>query len=310
MKKILVLILALLLSFSLVACTSKSEVATVENEGQTSSEASNENKSFIPEKIVIGAIPTQNQGDMKGAMDKLAAHLGQELGTEVKIEVFPDYNGVVEAMNYGQIDMAYFGPLTYVIANDRGGAEAIVTLLVNGEPYYYSYMIAHVDSPLNSLEDVVENASNLQFAFGDVNSTSGSLIPTLALKDAGIFRDQMDTDFKEIFYTGGHDAAALAVQEKKVEVGSVDSAIFEVMKRNGVIDGEKFKVIWQSEPLFQYPWAVKAGTSEELKAALQNAFLSVEDQEILDVFGASGFAIATDKDYQPVREAAKADGRL
>ncbi|AKL94211.1 phosphate/phosphite/phosphonate ABC transporters, periplasmic binding protein PtxB [Clostridium aceticum] len=300
MKKIFLLILAGLLVFSLLGCSNNSAPTNVEEQEE----------GFIPEKMVIGAIPTQNQGDMRGAMDKLGVHLSEKLGTEVEIEVYPDYNGVVEAMNYGQVDMAYFGPLTYIIANETGGAEAIMTLLVNGEPYYYSYMVTHVDSPLDSLEDVIENVGNLQFAFGDVNSTSGSLIPTLELKEKGVFRDQMDTDFKEIFYTGGHDAAALAVQEKKVEVGAVDSAIFEVMKRNGVIDGEQFKIIWQSEPLFQYPWAVKRGTSDELKEALRNAFLTVEDQEILDVFGASGFALAEDKDYEPVRQAAKADGRL
>ncbi|WP_026478075.1 phosphate/phosphite/phosphonate ABC transporter substrate-binding protein [Alkaliphilus transvaalensis] len=302
MKKVLSLAIIFLLIFTLAAC-SKTEDNPLEVDH-------NLDESIVPEKIIIGAIPTQNQGDMKGAMDKLAQHVSNELGTEVIIEVYPDYNGVVEAMNYGQVDMAYFGPLTYVIANDRGGAEAILTLLVDGAPYYYSYMITHVDSTINSLEDVVENVGDLQFAFGDVNSTSGSLIPTLALKEKEIFRDQLDTDFKEIFYTGGHDAAALAVQEKKVDVGAVDSAIFEVMKRNGVVDGSKFKIIWESEPLFQYPWAVKKGTSEELKVALQEAFLSVTDQEILDVFGASGFITAEDKDYEPVRQAAKADGRL
>lgn len=306
MKKTIALLLIVILSMSLIACSSNDNDIAAEVEADTGDEAA----SFIPEKIIIGAIPTQNQGDMKGAMDKLGEHMSNELGTEVVIEVYPDYNGVVEAMNYGKVDMAYFGPLTYVIANKEGGAEAIMTLLVNGEPYYYSYMIAHVDSPINSLEDIVENVEDLQFAFGDVNSTSGSLIPTLALKEKEIFRDQTDTDFKEIFYTGGHDAAALAVQEKKVDVGAVDSAIFEVMKRNGVVDGSQFKVIWQSEPLFQYPWAVKKDTSDELKEALQNAFLSVTNQEILDVFGASGFTIADDKDYEPVRQAAIADGRL
>ncbi|SCY52350.1 phosphate/phosphite/phosphonate ABC transporter substrate-binding protein [Alkaliphilus peptidifermentans] len=304
MKKLLALTLIIMLVVSLAACTKPKAV-----DEQTALLDQDENW-YIPEKIIIGAIPTQNQGDMKNAMDKLGEHFSKELGTQVIVEVYPDYNGVVEAMNYGQVDMAYFGPLTYIIANDRGGAEAIMTLLVNGEPFYYSYMIAHVDSPINTLEDMITDVGQYQFAFGDVNSTSGSLIPTLALKEKGVFRDQMDTDFKEIFYTGGHDAAALAVQEKKVDVGAVDSAIFEVMKKNGVVDETKLKVIWQSEPLFQYPWAVKKGTPNELKEAFQEAFLKVTDQEILDVFGANGFIKADDKDYEPVRQAAKADGRL
>ncbi|HEY8342394.1 MAG TPA: phosphate/phosphite/phosphonate ABC transporter substrate-binding protein [Calditerricola sp.] len=258
----------------------------------------------------IGVIPSQNQGDMQKAMNKLAQILEHKLGRDVEIKVYSDYNGVVEAMSYGHIDMAFFGPLTYVIAHEKSGAEAIITQLVDGKPYYYSYLIAHKDSPWNSLDDVVKHSKEIRLAFGDVNSTSGSLIPGLVLKKKGVFVDQNNHQFKSVVYTGNHDATALAVQNKQADVGAIDSAIFNVLNKEGKIDANAFKVIWKSEPLFQYPWAVKKGTSPKLIKQLQDAFVGIKDPEILNAFGASGFTTCSDKDYEAIRKAAKEAGRL
>ncbi|MCF6094302.1 phosphate/phosphite/phosphonate ABC transporter substrate-binding protein [Microaerobacter geothermalis] len=258
----------------------------------------------------IGVIPSQNQGKMQQAMDKLTEALEKGTGMDVSIEVYPDYNGVVEAMNNGMINMAYFGPLTYVIANAENGAQAIVTQLVDGEPFYYSYIITHKDAPYNSLEDLLADKENVTFAFGDINSTSGSLIPGIELKKRGVFKDANDHQFKNVFYTGGHDATAIAVENKQVTAGAIDSAIFNILIKNGKVDGDLFKVIWKSDKLFQYPWAVAKGTDQATIEKLQEAFLGITDPEILNAFGASGFIKASDSDYESIRQAAKADGRI
>ncbi|WP_069650847.1 phosphate/phosphite/phosphonate ABC transporter substrate-binding protein [Caloranaerobacter ferrireducens] len=297
MKKLLLLVLVLSLTFSLLACSNVN--TSVNNEEQMSQE-----------KIVIGVIPAQNQGKMKIAMDKLGSYLSNKLNMNVEVNVYSDYNGVVEAMNYGKVDLAYFGPLTYVIAHEKSNAEAIITMLINGEPYYYSYIIVPNDSPYNSIEDLIKDVENIEFAFGDPNSTSGCLIPSIKFKELGVFRSETDYDFKNVVYTGSHDATAKAIENKKIDAGAIDSAIFEIMKKNKVIDASKFKVIWKSDKLFQYPWAVKNNFPIELKEKLIEAFLEIKDQEILDVFGANGFTRANDKDYEPIRKAAKEAGRI
>ncbi len=267
-------------------------------------------KPEVKDTLKIGIIPALNQGNTKVGMDKLGEHLSKELGVKTELKVFPDYNGVVEGMNYGHIDLAYFGPLTYVIANHQGGAQAIITQLVKGQPYYYSYIIVHKDSPLGGIEDLVKNSKDIRFAFGDPSSTSGSLIPGIELRNRKIYRGPTDHDFKEVKFTGSHDVTALAVQDKGVDAGAIDQAFFDILKEKKKVDGDKFKVIWQSEKLFQYPWAVKKGTSPEMVEKLRAAFVKITDKDILDAFGASGFTKAEDKDYQAIRKAAEASGRL
>lgn len=203
--------------------------------------------------FTIGVIPVQTVGEMETAMDKLQTILTEKLNRQVSVEVYPDYNGVVEAMNYNKIDMAYFGPLTYVVAHQKSGAKAIITQLIDGEPFYHSYIITHKDSPLNSIEDLVAHSKEIDFAFGDINSTSGSLIPSIELKDRGVFESEDVHQFKSVRYTGSHDATALAVQNKQVGAGAIDSAIYDQLVDSGKIDGSLFKTIWQSKKLFQYP---------------------------------------------------------
>jgi phosphonate transport system substrate-binding protein len=260
--------------------------------------------------FTIGVIPAQTEGEMKGALKKLQDVLSKKLDREVKVTSYPDYNGVVEAMNYEKIDMAYFGPLTYVIAHEESGAKAIVTQLIKGEPFYYSYIITHKDSKYDTLEDMIADVKNVRFAFGDPSSTSGSLIPGIELKDKGVYKSESEYDFKNVQFTGSHDATALAVQNKQVDAGAIDSAIFDKLVEEGTVDGKQFKTIWKSEKLFQYPWAVAKSTDKKTMKQLQDAFLSIKDDEILKAFGATGFTKAENKDYESIRKAALKEGMI
>lgn len=268
------------------------------------------NQGNAGEPFNIAVIPVQTEGQLKEAMERLKTILQDKLGRPVAINDYPDYNGVVEAMNFGQVDLAFYGPLTYVIAHEKSGAEAIVVQLVQGKPYYYSYIIAHKDSPWNSLDDLLKDPKSIRFAFGDINSTSGSLVPGIELKRRGVFTTAERHSFLNVRYTGSHDVTALAVQNKQVDAGAIDSAIYEGLVGQKKVDGSQIKVLWQSDKLFQYPWAVKKGTDEATVKKLQDAFLGIRDEAILKGFAISGFQTATDADYEPIRAAAEQDGKL
>lgn len=313
-QSFLVLTFLLLSGLLLAACGSKStneKTGTVPTASAAASAGAASPSPASKGDFKIGVIPAQGSTNMQTGTDKLAAVLTQKLGRTVKAEIYPDYNGVVEAMGAGKVQMAYLGPLTYVEAHERYDVKAIVTQLINGKPFYYSYMIAPSDSPYNSLDDMLKSTAQVRFAFGDISSTSGSLIPGIALKKAGVFKTQQDNKFKSVTYTGDHTATALAIQNKTQDVGAIDSAFYNNLVKNGKVDGSKIKIIWQSEELFQYPWAVEKTVSDADIKAIQDAMLAVQDKEILDAFGgASGFTVAKNEDYAAIRQAAIEDGRV
>jgi phosphonate transport system substrate-binding protein len=301
MKKLILTVFTVCLTIILAACGANESAEPKES-------TDSKNKTEETDTFTIGVIPVQSEGAMENAMDKLQSILTEELGRKVDVEVYPDYNGVVEAMNYDKIDMAYFGPLTYVVAQEKSGAKAIITQLIDGEPFYHSYIITHKDSEWNTLDELVATPGEIDFAFGDINSTSGSLIPSIELQDRGVYQSEDEHEFKTVRFTGSHDATALAIQNKQVHAGAIDSAIYNQLVDSGKVDGEQIKIIWESDKLFQYPWAVHKDTDDETIKKLQDTFISIEDKEVLDAFGATGFTKASNEDYESIRQAALKQG--
>ncbi|MBU8907413.1 phosphate/phosphite/phosphonate ABC transporter substrate-binding protein [Desertibacillus haloalkaliphilus] len=252
----------------------------------------------------IAVIPSQSIGEMQEGLTKLEETLAQELDREVTVEPYPNYNAVVEAINYNHIDLAYLGPVTYVLAHEQSGAQAIITQLIDGEPFYHSYIVTHADAQWEDLDELLEDRADIDFAFGSMSSTSGSIIPSVELYERGVFQSPDEHDFGTLTYTGSHDITAESVQNKQVDAGAIDSAIFDALVEEGTIDGDQFNIIWESEKLYQYPWVVPGEMDEETITAIQNAFVDITDTEILSIFGgASGFITTSDEEYQAVAEA-------
>lgn len=300
MKKqgVLALILTLILSLVVVGCGGG------ETTPQQGTDTGGKTKQFT-----VGLIPAETK-IKKETLEKFRAYMEEQTGMKVTMSDYPDYNGVVEALNYGKLDMAYLGPLTYVVAHHKGGAKAIVAKTAKGKPFYHSYILVHKDAPYNTLDDLIADKQNVTFAFGDPNSTSGSLIPGMELKKRNVYRGKEESDFQKIVFTGAHDVTALNIQNKKVTAGAIDSAYFDKMVDKGTVKAESFKKVWESDKLFQYPFAVHKDTDAATVEKLQNAFLNLKDKEILDAFAADGFVKATHEDYAAIEKAAEADGRL
>src|SRR5579864_3077827 len=110
----------------------------------------------------------------------LIAYLEQKLGRPVNLIIPTNYNATVEAMGNQSLDFAYLGALTYVKAHDLYGVEALVQRALDKQ--FHSLFITQAGSAIQKLADV----RGKSFAFGDINSTSGHLIPYSNLKKAGL----------------------------------------------------------------------------------------------------------------------------
>ncbi|WP_368504172.1 phosphate/phosphite/phosphonate ABC transporter substrate-binding protein [Alkalihalophilus sp. As8PL] len=294
------------LAFTLAACGGGDDApapSTDEADESTGGEASSE-------VFEVAVIPSQSTGEMETGLNNLEEHLNEALDREVEVVQYPNYNAVVEALNYNHIDLAFLGPLTYLIAHEQSGAQAIITQEIDGEPYYYSYIITHADSEWETLEDMLEDRADVNFAFASNSSTSGHLIPGLELRNRGHYEDDLDNDFAQIQFAGSHDVVTTLVQDQTVEAGAVDSAILESLMKDDEANGgslrDDIKVIWQSDQLYQYPWVVPSEMTDEEIEEIRAAFYDITDEEILRIFGgASSFVEADDTQYADVLEAAR-----
>ncbi len=295
------------LALVLTACGGSETEEASETPADGTGEAVEEGSDEVFE---IAVIPSQSMGEMQTGLDKLEEHLSDRLGREVTVDQYPNYNAVVEALNYNHIDLAFLGPLTYLIAHEQSGAQAIITQEVDGSPYYYSYIVTQADSEWETLEDMLEDRTEVDFAFASISSTSGHLIPGLELRNRGYYESEDNHEFNQIQFAGSHDVVATLVQDQTVDAGAIDSAILEALmtedESNGGTLREDLKVIWQSEQLYQYPWVVPAEMDDELISEVQEAFYEIDDEDILRIFGgATKFVEADDSQYADVLKAAR-----
>jgi phosphonate transport system substrate-binding protein len=252
------------------------------------------------EPLQVGLIPNENPEEVEAQYQPLEDYLKKELGREVELSVPTTYNAVVEAMVSGELDLAYFGGLTYVQARQRADVHPLFTEVNprTGTTKYRSVIIVPADSDIEKVEDL----EGEDFAFGSVSSTSGSLYPSIMLNQAGI---DYRTDLGEVVYTGGHDTTAQAVANGRVAAGGLEDRILYGLQEDGIIEKDKVRVIEESDPIEGYPWVVRDALSDKDEQALTDAFLGIDDPKLLDLLRAEDYQKVQASDYDYVEEQAR-----
>ncbi|MCS9218156.1 phosphate/phosphite/phosphonate ABC transporter substrate-binding protein, partial [Pseudomonas aeruginosa] len=224
----------------------------------------------------------------------LKDYLEEHLDKKVQLIVTTDYSSMIEAMRFGRIDLAYFGPLSYVMAKSKSDIEPFAAMVIDGKPTYRSVIIANVASGVNEYADL----KGKKMAYGDRASTSSHLIPkAVLLETAGLTGGQ---DYEQHF-VGTHDAVAVNVANGNADAGGLSEVIFNQVAERGLIDPSKVKVLGYSGEYPQYPWAMRSNLSPELKTKVRDVFVGIDDPEVLRNFKAEAFAPITDADYDVIR---------
>ena len=253
----------------------------------------------------VSMIPTTDPGKMLRESQPLVAFLERETGAKVELTVPTNYAAVVEAVANDQVDVAYFGGFTYVQAAARAGVLPLVQR--ERDRNFHSVFVTRPETGINDLASL----KGRSFAFGDVNSTSGHLMPAYFMR-----QEKVDPEvITRAVYTGGHDATVLAVANGKVYAGALDETVYERMLKEGKLDPSKVKVFYTTPPFFDYVWAARKGLDPETVRKFSDAFLKLsrDDPEhvpLLDLLNASRYHRANDVDYDRLRQAARDAGLM
>jgi phosphonate transport system substrate-binding protein len=257
-------------------------------------------ESTVKNELKISFIPVESTEEIAKRYQKIVDYLSKELNMKVTPYVANDYSAVIEAMRAKHVDIAWFGPFSYILAAKEADAEAFVNPInESGQDVYYCYFITHKDSGIKSIQDL----KGKTFTFGDPASTSGHLIPRYILTKAGL---DPDKDIKTQF-SGGHDATALAVKNKKVDAGAMASEIYERLVNKKMISTDEIIVFFKSDPLPLDPWAYRKDLPQEIKDKVKKALLEIDkkDPEALKGTSFIKFKEVDDSRYDAIRDVAK-----
>jgi phosphonate transport system substrate-binding protein len=287
--RLLILFAVFVVAMALSACGS-AELGTEEN------------------PIIWAVVPSGETERVVTGFEELAGMVYDETGMVIEPFVATEYAGVIEALcsDPPKAHMASLATFSYILANERGCAEAALVSVRFGSPVYNGQIFVRADSGIESVEDLAGKT----FCRPDPLSTSGWIIPSITLKAAGV---DPDTDLAEVVDAGSHDASVAGVYNGDCDAGSsyVDARSTIEEDYPDVMD--VIKVIEISADIPNDGVQFVSSFDEGTKTEIVNALLAIAEteagQEALDVaYSWNALEVHDDTFYDPFRQVLDAAG--
>lgn len=177
--------------------------------------------------LILGVHPYLPAAEIQSRFAPLAGYLTQVMGRRVEVRSGGSYDEHIEAVGKDQIDIAFLGPVQFVLVTQRFGQKpTLAAFAVKGKPLLQGVIVTRIDSPIRTLAELADK----RFAFGDSQSTMGHYVPRYMLMEAGI-----DRGLPKVYeYLGAHKNVALAVLSGDVDAGALKQEIFDELAPKGL----------------------------------------------------------------------------
>ncbi len=258
-----------------------------------------------PTEINFGIISTEQTQHLREDWQPLLNHFEAKTGFKVKAFFAPDYAGIIEAMRFNKVHLAWFGNKSAMEAVDRAGGEVFAQMVnADGNQGYYSHLIVHKDSPLKSLEDVLKGAKNLSFGIGDPNSTSGYLVPSYYV--FAVNKIDPKAAFK-VVRSANHETNALAVANKQVDVATNNSENLQKLNDRFPDKHRELRIVWTSPLIALDPLVMRADLPAATKAKIKDFIYTYgktddEKKVLFKISKLSGFKESSNRQLIPSRQ--------
>lgn len=250
--------------------------------------------------IVWVFVPSGETERVTAGAESVVALLEAETGLFFEVRVATEYAGAIEAMcaDPPEVHMASLATFAYVMAADRGCAEAALLSVRYGSATYNGQILVRADSGITDISQL----NGKTFCRPDPLSASGWVVPSIMLKGAGV---DPDTGLADVVDAGSHDAVAAGVYNGDCDAGAtyvdarstIEEDYPDVMEQTAVIaiepdipnDGVQFQKSVPADVRQQVVDGLLAiAATEEGKEALDTAYswqeLTVADDSIYDPF--------------------------
>lgn len=209
--------------------------------------------------------------------------VSRKTGLKFDIRVGDSYAAVIESMATGRVELAFFGPMSFMQARRRGAAELLAVAETDGLSIYHAGIFVRADSSLHTLEDL----KGRSIALGDLQSASSFIVPVAEMIVNGF---DPAADLGRVVLAGNH-ANALAA----VEAGRADAAGASLLSHaKGVEDGGiapgALRVLHKSAGIPYPPIAMHTALNETVKTKLREAFASLHEDPSIGPRGLRGYA--------------------
>lgn len=258
------------------------------------------------QEISFGIIATDSASVQRERWEPFFRDMEKKTGLTVKSYYAPDYAGVIEAMRFNKVQVAWFGNKSAMEAVDRSNGEVFAQVrYADGTFGYHGLLITHKDSPYNNLDDVFKNSKNVNFSIGDPNSTSGFLVPTYYVFS------QNNVDHRTAFKTirnASHGANIQAVLAKQIDVATNNTEDMGKLEATKPDLYKQLRVIWRSPLIPSDPFVWRTDLDPATKTKIKTFVLNyaktdpVEKAVMRNIYNYEGFRESNNDQLIPIRQ--------
>ena len=225
-------------------------------------------------------------------------YLGMKLGMPAEMVHRTTYDEIDVMLEEGKLDVAFICSSPYVLDQKKFGVELLVAPQVAGAVNYYSNIIVHKDSGIDSVEQLRGKA----FVFVDPKSNTGRLYPSYLLAKR---QESPERFFSSFLYSYSHNKSVEIVAKNRADGAAVDSIVYDFMVATDSPYAAQTKVIHRSPPFGIPPVVVPSGIDPTLKRAMRQIFLEMHadplGKAILEEMRIERFVEVPDSNYDPIR---------
>jgi phosphonate transport system substrate-binding protein len=260
----------------------------------------------LSQEISFGIIATDSASAQREKWEPFFRDMEKKTGLKIQSFYAPDYAGVIEAMRFNKIQVAWYGNKAAMEAVDRANGEIFAQLMyADGSFGYNALLITHKDSPYKNLDDVFANAKNINFGIGDPNSTSGYLVPTYY-----VFA-QRKADPRGIFKTvrnASHGANIQATLAKQVDVATNNTEDMGKLELARPDQFQQLRVIWKSPLIPSDPFVWRKDLDPSVKTRIKNFvihYAKTDESEkavLKNIYNYGGFRESSNDQLIPIRQ--------
>jgi phosphonate transport system substrate-binding protein len=255
-------------------------------------------------ELNFGFISTESSSNLKNAWQPLLDDLQKSTGLKINAFFATDYAGVIEAMRFNKVQVAWMGNKSAMEAVDRSSGEIFAKIVAkDGSEGYYGLIIVNKDSPIRTLDDVMKKHADLTLGFGDPNSTSGTAVPSFYA--FGPSHVDPVRDFKRTV-RASHETNLLAVVNKQVDVATNNTENMQRFEQTHPEQAKQVREIWRSPLIASDPLVWRKDLDPGTKKLIRDFLLAygkdTREKAILANIEYSGFRASTDAQLIPIRQ--------
>ena len=258
------------------------------------------------QEVNFGIIATDSAAVQRERWEPFFDDMRKQTGLQIKAYYAPDYNGVIEAMRFNKVQVAWFGNKSAMEAVDRAQGEVFAQVVyADGTMGYKSLIITNKDSPVKSLEDLLANGKNYSFGNGDPNSTSGFLVPSYYVFAKNNFDPK--TGFK-VMRNASHGANIAAVLNNQVDAATNNTEEIDKLRAASPEKADQIRVLWTSPLIPSDPFVWRKDLDPAVKEKIRGFMLNYgknderEKMVLKNIYNYGGFRASSNAQLVPIRQ--------